>query len=130
MRAMALNSFSKKRPRTLAMVRLPEPVTRMPSTRVFRHGLIELAAAGRRWTGWGCRRCAGNRRARSGRPSSSPRRKSGWAAQRASRMGRSAGLPKAASLRLIAPMSRPILMPISVQFDRAQRVSSITGLNC
>ena len=33
MRAMALNSFSKNRPRTLAMVRLPEPVTRMPSTR-------------------------------------------------------------------------------------------------
>ena len=33
MRAMALNSFSKNRPSTLAMVRLPEPVTRMPSTR-------------------------------------------------------------------------------------------------
>src|ERR1022692_3980322 len=31
MRAMALNSFSKYSPRILAMVRLPEPVTRMPS---------------------------------------------------------------------------------------------------
>ena len=49
------------------------------------------------------------------------RRKAGLAAQRASRMGRSSGLPRAAILRLIAPMSRPILMPISVQFDARQR---------
>ena len=57
-------------------------------------------------------------------PSSSVRRNCGCAAQSASRMGRSAGLPRAASLRLMAPMSRPILIPISVQFDPEWEPSS------
>src|ERR1035441_193117 len=54
----------------------------------------------------------------SGWPASSVRRNWGWVEQRDSRMGWSAGLPIAASLRLMAPMSRPRLMPISVQFDK------------
>ena len=80
---------------------------------VFGDHVRRTRAADRRWIGWGCRRCGGNRRAPAAAAGGPGEAEPGCVAHRASRTPRSSGAPRAASLRLIAPISRPILMPIS-----------------